>query len=142
MRIADTGAPVPTPRASLADMMRGVANAGMNSVANVNMYLKIVGVPSLSQLCLSEQKEVVSVRLLQFGFTATTGRRRTWLTRGRGHGDGPSADNARPAALTDYQLERQLAPPADDSTQYSCPPPRRPTVPRPARFTGVVPTLS
>jgi hypothetical protein len=44
LSFADTGAPDPTPRASLADMMRDVANAGMNSVANVNMYLKIVGV--------------------------------------------------------------------------------------------------
>jgi hypothetical protein len=75
LSLANTGAPAPTPRASLADMMRDFANAGMNSVTNVSMYLKIVGVTSLSQLCLSEKKEVMSVRLLQFGFTATTWRR-------------------------------------------------------------------
>jgi hypothetical protein len=53
--------------------------------------------------------------------------------------DSPAADNAPAAALTDDQLERQVALPAGNSTQYSCPPPPRPTVPRPARFTGVVP---
>jgi hypothetical protein len=31
-------------------MMREVANAGMNSVANINMCLKIVGINFLSQL--------------------------------------------------------------------------------------------
>jgi hypothetical protein len=48
LNLTGTGAPAPTPRASLADMMRDVANAGMNSVANVNMCLKIVGVTPLS----------------------------------------------------------------------------------------------
>jgi hypothetical protein len=81
--LADTCAPAPTPRASLVDIMCDVASAGMNSVANLNMYLKIVGVTSLSQLCLSEIKEVMSVRLLQFGFTVTTLRRRSWPSRGR-----------------------------------------------------------
>jgi hypothetical protein len=55
-----------------ADMIRDVVNAGMNSVANVNMCLKIVGVTSLSQLCPRKKKEVMSVRLLQFAFTAKT----------------------------------------------------------------------
>jgi hypothetical protein len=44
LSLADTGAPALIPRASLADMMHDVANAGMNSVANVNMYLNVVGV--------------------------------------------------------------------------------------------------
>jgi hypothetical protein len=65
-------------------MMRDVAIAGMNSVANVNMCLKIVGVTPLSQFCLSKKKEVVPVRLLQFGFTASTWRRGTWPSRGEG----------------------------------------------------------
>jgi hypothetical protein len=86
LTLAGTGAPAPTPRASLADMMRDVANAGMNSVANVNMCLKIAGVVSLSLHCLGKKKEVVSVRLLQFGFTATTWWRRTWPSKGEGHG--------------------------------------------------------
>jgi hypothetical protein len=68
--LAGTGAPAPTLHASLAGMRRDVANAGMNSVANVNMCLTIVGVASFSQLFL-HKKEVVSVRLLQSGFTAT-----------------------------------------------------------------------
>jgi hypothetical protein len=55
--------------------------------------------------------------------------------------DSPAADNAWAGALTDDQLERQLAPPAGNSTQYSCPPPPRSTVPRPVRFSGVVPPL-
>jgi hypothetical protein len=117
LNLADAGAPAPTPRTSLADVMRDVANAGMNSVANVNMCLKIVGVTSLSQLCLSEKKAIVSVRLLQFGFTATTWRRRTWPSRGRR--TRTAAENALAAAPTGDQLERQLAPPAGDSTQYS-----------------------
>jgi hypothetical protein len=77
LNLAGTGAPAATPRASLADMMRDVANAGMKSGANVNMCPKIVGDTSLSQLCLSLKKEIVPVRLLQFGFSATTWRRRT-----------------------------------------------------------------
>jgi hypothetical protein len=55
--------------------------------------------------------------------------------------DSPAADNAPAAALTDDQLERQLAPPVGNSIRYSCPQPPRPTVPRPARFTGVDPPL-
>jgi hypothetical protein len=86
LSLAGTGAPAPTPRASLADMMRNVANAGMNSVANVNMCLNIVGVTYVSQLCLSKKKEAVSVSILQFGFTATTWKRRKRPSRGEGHG--------------------------------------------------------
>jgi hypothetical protein len=66
---AGTGAPAPTPRTSISDLMRDVANACMNSMANINMCLKIVGVTSLYQRCLSKNKKVVSVRLLQFGCT-------------------------------------------------------------------------
>jgi hypothetical protein len=59
--LAGTGVPAPTPRASLADMMRDVAYAGMNSVANVNICLKIVGVTSLSP-ALPEKEEGGRVR--------------------------------------------------------------------------------
>jgi hypothetical protein len=59
--LAGTGVPAPTPRASLADMMRDVAYAGMKSVANVNICLKIVGVTPLSP-ALPEQGEGGRVR--------------------------------------------------------------------------------
>jgi hypothetical protein len=122
-------------------MMRDVAKAGMNSVANVNMCLKIVGVTSLSHLGLSEKKEVVSVRVLQLGFPATILEAYAAF-EGEKDTDSSAADNAPAAALADDQLECQLAPPAGDSTQYSCPPPQRPNVLRPACFTGVVPPIS
>jgi hypothetical protein len=102
--LAGTGVPAPTPRASLTDMMRDVAYAGMNSVANVNICLKIVGVTSLSQRCLSKKKEVVSVRLLQFGFTATDLEDPYMAVEGE-KDDSPAVDNAPAAALTDDQLE-------------------------------------
>jgi hypothetical protein len=80
----------------------------MNSVANVNMCLKIVSVTSLSQLCLSKKKEAVSVRLLQFGFTATDLEEAYMAFEGEKDMDSLAADNAPAAALTDDQLERQL----------------------------------
>jgi hypothetical protein len=85
-------------------MMRDVVY-GMNSVANVNICLKIVGVTSLSQLCLSK-KEVVSVRLLQFGCT-TTDLEEAYMAFEGEKDDSPAVDNAPAAALTDDQLERQ-----------------------------------
>jgi hypothetical protein len=87
-------------------MMCDVAYAGMNSMANVNICLKIVGVTSPSQLCLSKKKEVVSVRLLQFGFTATDLEEAYMAFEGE-KDDSPAVDNAPAAALTDDQLERQ-----------------------------------
>jgi hypothetical protein len=104
--LAGTGAPAPTPHAALAGMRRDVANAGMNSVANVNMCLKIVGVTSLSQLCL-HKKEVVSVRLLHSGFTATDLDEAYMAFKGEKDTYSPAADNSPAAALTDDQLERQ-----------------------------------
>jgi hypothetical protein len=96
-------------------MTRDVANVGMNSMANVNMCLKIVGVTSLSQLCVSKRKEVVSVRLLQFGFTAID-LEEAYMAFER-EKDSPAADYAPTAALTDDQRERQ---PVDDEldTRY------------------------
>jgi hypothetical protein len=102
-------------------------------VANVNLCLKIVGVTLLSQLGLSEKKggrvrAPLAVWLhrhyLEEAYMALEGEKDT---------DSPAADNAPAAALTDDQLDRQLAPPAGNSTQYSCPPPPRPTAPRPLR---------
>jgi hypothetical protein len=126
LSLADTGAPAPAPRASLADMMLDVSNAAMSSVANVIMCLKIVGVTSLSHLCLSEKKEVVSVRLLQFGFTtATTWRKRTWPSRGRRTGTAQQPTKRRP-----------LRSPTTSSSVSSCRPQATPFSTRARRRRG------
>jgi hypothetical protein len=87
-------------------MMRDAAYAGMNLMAIVNICPKIVGVTSLSQLCLSKKKEVVSMRLLKFGFTATD-LQEAYMAFGGAKDDSPAVDNVPAAALTDDQLERQ-----------------------------------
>jgi hypothetical protein len=87
-------------------MMRDAAYAGMNLMAIVNICPKIVGVTSLSQLCLSKKKEVVSMRLLKFGFTATD-LEEAYMAFEGAKDDSPAVDNVPAAALTDDQLERQ-----------------------------------
>jgi hypothetical protein len=87
-------------------MMRDVANTGLTSVAIVNMCLKIVGVTSLSNLCLSTKKEVVSVRLLEFDFTDTDLEEAYLAFEGEKGMDCSADDNAPPAALTDDDLDR------------------------------------